>query len=49
MRRLSLRPGEAAVLAQALVLWAADACVYTAQEVRGGRDALTLARTAGQN
>lgn len=40
MRRLSLRPGEAAVLAQALVLWAADACVYSAQEVRGGRGGL---------
>lgn len=37
MRRLSLRPGEAAVLAQALVLWAADACVYTAQKVRRRR------------
>lgn len=34
MRRLSLRPGEAVVLAQALALWTADACVYTFQEVR---------------
>lgn len=34
MRLLSLRPGEAAVLAQALALWAVDACVYTIQEVR---------------
>lgn len=34
MRRLSLRSGEAAVLAQALALWAVDVCVYTAQEVR---------------
>lgn len=33
MRRLSLRPGEAAVLAHALALWAVDACVYTVQEV----------------
>lgn len=36
MRRLSLRPGEAALLAQALVLWAVDGCVYTAQEVKRG-------------
>ncbi|CAM9837743.1 unnamed protein product [Hapterophycus canaliculatus] len=33
MRRLSLRAGEAAVLAQALALWAVDACVYTVQEL----------------
>lgn len=36
MRRLSLRRGEAAVLAQVLVLWAVDACVYTTQEVKRG-------------
>ncbi|CAM9293565.1 unnamed protein product, partial [Scytosiphon promiscuus] len=33
MRRMSLRPGETAILAQALALWAVDACAYTIQKL----------------
>lgn len=32
-RALSLRPGEAAVLAHAVALWSVDAVLYTFQEV----------------
>lgn len=47
MRRLSLRSGEASVLAHALALWVVDACLYILQEVRGHRKQTVAHCTSG--
>lgn len=39
MRRLSLRSGEASILAHALALWIVDACLYFLQEVKEAQKA----------